>query len=227
MVDIVAHPTPVRTRILRTPAAGPDPLNTLVYIDCEVAGAQGRGQYGEWYGVRDQFKTEFKIDGFQQQNYDWYLENTLISATVMLRWFTTTTDLRFSGGLDEIIPSLGQDGTLGFETLWSIYVDDEAWFPESGNSLEMSFRISAYVLCYEPRAETPRGGSQRSYWGRMTDTTVSRRRKSVFAPAADGFAMTLQRPQPPKGSDDVTPRRSTKRPSSPRPEPEPDEPASS
>ena len=186
MVDIVNHPTPVHTRILRTPAVGPDPLNTLVYIDCEVAGAEGHGQFGKWYGVRDQFKTEFRIDGFQQQNYDWYVENTLVSATAMLRLFTTTTDLRFSGGLDAITPSLAQDGTLEFETLWSIFVDDEAWFPESGNSLAMSFRISAYVLCHEPRTETPPGGRQLPYWGRFTDTTVSRRRKSVFAPASKG-----------------------------------------
>jgi hypothetical protein len=196
VVDQVVHPNPVRTRIIRTPVSGPDPANTLVYLECDVAGAEGHGAYGQWYGVRDTFRTQFKIDGFQQQNYDWYKENTLVSATAMLRKFTTTTDLIFSGGLDEITPTLELDGTLSFTTLWSIYVDDEAWFPESGNSLEMGYRISAYVLCFEPRADPPRGGHQRSPWGRITDVPLGIAGKAAdFRAADDQFRTTLVAPE--------------------------------
>ena len=188
--------------MLRTAVVGPDPLNTLVYLECDVPGAVGGGQYGTWIDVNDQFQTEFRLDGFQQQNHDWYVANTLVSAAPMLRWFTTTTDFRFSGGLNELTPSISQlDGTLGFSAMWSIYVDDEAWFPESGNSIEMSYRISAYVLCYEPRTEPPPGGKPLPYWGRITDTTVSRRRHPAFRPAEDGFSMTVERPKPPAGSE--------------------------
>ena len=196
MIPILVHPTPVKTRIMRTPAAGPKPANTLVYIDCEVAGIEVRQQFGQWFSIHDVFRTEFKLDDFQQQNYDWYAANTLVSATGMLRLITTTTDLRFAGGFDELMPILEQDGTLSFDALISSYADDEAWFPSSGDSMAMSFRISAYVLCYEPRAEPPPGGRQHSVWGRITDEPYAFPHKFTDARPGDrGLRNTLRLPR--------------------------------
>lgn len=195
MIPKAVHPIPVRTRIIRTPATGPEPANTLVYIDCEVAGVEVHQQFGQWFSIHDVFRTEFKVDGFQQKDFEWYASNTLVSATGMLRLFTTTTDLRFAGGFDELTPILEQDGTLSFDALISSYADDEAWFPSSGDSMAMSFRISAYVLCYEPRAEPPPGGRQHSVWGRITDEPYAFPHKPIDArPGDSGFRSTLTLP---------------------------------
>jgi hypothetical protein len=164
----IVHPTAAKTRIIRTPAAGPDPANTLVHLECRVPGIDVKASLGVAARTEIEFRTEFKIDGFSQQKHEWYVENTLVSATAMLRFLNTTTDLTFTFATDRLEPFLAPDGTLCFVCEQATYVDDEALFPPAGVAI-MGAAVSAYVLCFEPRAETPPSGRQRGIWARVFD----------------------------------------------------------
>jgi hypothetical protein len=155
---VPGEPT-VSTRIIRLPAAGPAPANTLVYLECDWAGALISGaKPGKLHRVQTRFKTEFQIAGYDQSKHDWYLENTLVSATAMLTWVQADTDETFTFAIDRLDPVLGLDGFLSF-------VSESATQGASGSTSDG--RCTAYVLCYEPRAERPPSGTQRGRWAHI------------------------------------------------------------
>lgn len=170
----------VETRMIRTPVTGPEPCNTLVFLRCLVG--WGERHLGFNNLVRDVIpvQTDFRIDGYQQAQYDWYLDNTQVSATCSLKVLETTTDLSFLFAVDRVEPVLSQlDGRLGFNVHLAAWGDDDALFagsPEMG----MTVTLTAYVLCFEPRAEAPPpSGSQRTPWA--TSITPVPRRGSIRA----------------------------------------------
>lgn len=201
--------TPAKTTIVRSPASGPDPANTLAYITCQVPGVD-IGLTGGWVTWTHRFRTEFKIDGFQQQNHDWYVANTIVSATAMLRFLNTTTDLIFAFGVDTIEPALAQDGTLEFELGQSNYIDDEAILFGGGEAV-FEARVSAYILCFEPRTEPPRAGRQFGQWAKERIAYEHVRRKSGARPfdikAAHDSLITLRPTASSRGDAKVEQRR--------------------
>lgn len=91
-------------------------------------------------------------------------ENTLVSATASLRFLNTTTHLSFLMAVDTVTPELQQlDGSLAFEVGLAAWFQDDAWFA-GGEELVLTASLTAYVLCYEPRAERPPSGVQRTPW---------------------------------------------------------------
>ena len=157
---------PMKTRMIRTPVTGPDPANTLVHLEGKARAFEEHGaSYGDWHHDDVEFRTEFRIDGYQQSIHDWYEENTHVSATAMLRMLNTETDLIFAFAVDALEPFLDLDGTLGFTASFRQFIDDDAWFPDSGLMTQMGVTISAYVLCFEPRPERPPSGRQLAVWG--------------------------------------------------------------
>ena len=168
-----------KTTFVRSPIAGPDPANTLVYLTCVTPGVE-IGLTGGWVTWTHEFQTEFRIDGFQQQNFEWYVQNTVVSATAMLRFLNTTTDLIFAFGVDAVEPKLEKDGTLGFVLSQANYIDDEAIL-FGGGEATFEVRVSAYVLCYEPRVEPPRRGAQIGRWALAQPFYEFTRRQSAAA----------------------------------------------
>jgi hypothetical protein len=165
-----------KTTFVRSPITGPEPANTLVYLTCTTPGVE-IGLTGGWVTWTHAFQTEFRIDGFQQQNYDWYVENTVVSATAMLRFLNTTTDLIFAFGVDTVEPALEKDGTLGFVLGQANYIDDEAILFGGGEAV-FEVRVSAYVLCHEPRVEPPPAGTLKGRWALTQPFYEFTRRKS-------------------------------------------------
>jgi hypothetical protein len=191
---------PMKTRMIRTPVTGPDPANTLVHLEGRAPGLDGGGIRGKWDRQELAFLSEFRIDGYQQADHEWYLENTLVSATAMLRMLNTETDLVFAFAVDRIEPSLALDGTLGFTIAYSQYIDDDAVFPPTGMVTQLGATVSAYVLCFEPRAERPPHGRQHGTWGRLSERLemLEGHRWSAAASTAGGtFRRRFQDPQMP------------------------------
>ncbi len=157
------------TRIIRSEAAGPEPCNTLVFLRCLVPGLDvpTRGDGAVRNKLR--FTTEFRLDNYLQSKYDWYKENTHVSAVVGLKFLNTTTDLTFLMAVDSVEPKLEQlDGTLGFEVGTAAAYEDDAWFG-GGAEVLLTASLTAYVLCFEPREERPPSGAQRTPWARDLD----------------------------------------------------------
>ncbi len=145
-------PQPVFTEFIRIPAAGPDPCNTLAFLRCSggaVATPPTPGRGGLRAGFR--FGTRFRIDGFQQSKYDWYLENTLVSATVHLRDIRISTDMTFQLAVETVTSYLDVDGVIGFEC-------DLVGEGEVNHEVHVGYDVSAYVLLYEPRVDLPPSG---------------------------------------------------------------------
>lgn len=153
-----------KTRIIRSPAAGPEPCNTLVFLRCLVPGLDVPISNDEHVRSTLHFQTEFRLDGYLQAQYQWYTENTLVSATASLRFINTTTDLSFRMAVDFVSPELQQlDGSLAFHVGLGAWMQDDAWFG-GGEELVLTASLTAYVLCFEPRAERPPSGAQRTPW---------------------------------------------------------------
>lgn len=153
----------IETKIIRTPASGPEPCNTLVFLQCRVPGIDVPVQNDERVSSRIRFQTEFRIDGYLQSKYDWYKHNTLISATASLKALNTTTDLSFMMATEYVEPILQQlDGSLAFDVGLAAWFQDDSWFDR--NELALTATLTAYVLCYEPREERPATGIQRTPW---------------------------------------------------------------
>jgi hypothetical protein len=195
MTQHLIHPVPVKTDVMRIPAAGPDPANTLAYLKCEVPGVNGEAEQGNSTSADVEFRTEFKIDGYQQKSEDWYRENTIVSATAMLRLLRTPTDLIFTFAADGIDPFLAADGTLGFVCRIACRLDDEAVFFPNMEAAEMAVSVSAYVLCYEPRAETPPSGSQRGKWRLAPDRPLFAQHVARLAAASSSKSTFTPRPR--------------------------------
>jgi hypothetical protein len=191
-MERLVWPTPIHTRIIRTPAAGPEPANTLVYLECRTAGFDSlTHELGTTGRAESEFATEFRLDGYKQSRHEWYLENTIVSATVMLRALNTDTDLSFLIAVDRIEPILGLDGTLSFVCEIALRIDDEAWFPPN-SSVTVGAALSAYVLCWEPRADVPPSGRQRGSWAtRFRPEVVTISHKHTNPTGADNLASTL------------------------------------
>lgn len=157
-------PTPVDTRIIRSAATGPKPCNTLVFLRCLVPGLDVPVANDEQVRSTLHFMTEFKLDGYVQSEFEWYKANTLVSATASLKLINTTTDLSFRMAVDSVEPDLRQhDGTLAFKVSLGAWMQDDAWFG-GGEELVLTASLTAYVLCFEPRAERPPSGTQRTPW---------------------------------------------------------------
>ncbi|GJG94055.1 hypothetical protein [Cupriavidus pauculus] len=153
-----------KTEIIRSPAQGPEPCNTLVYLRCWARGIDVPLVSGEPVRSKIRFQTEFRIDGYLQSHYDWYKENTLASATATLRFLNTTTDLSFLMAVDSVTPDLQQlDGRLSFDVDVAAWFENDAWFG-GHEDLVLVACLSAYVLCFEPRTERPASGAQRTPW---------------------------------------------------------------
>lgn len=159
----------VETRIIRSPAMGPEPCNTLVFLRCLVPGLDIPVMNDELARHKIRFQTEFRLDGYLQSQYEWYKENTLVSATASLRFLNTTTDLSFLMAVDTVTSELKQlDGSLAFEVGLAAWFQDDAWFA-GGEELVLTASLTAYVLCFEPRAERPPSGVQRTPWAVAID----------------------------------------------------------
>lgn len=195
-------PTPIKTRLIRTRAAGPEPANTLVYLTCDAPGADSSPEPGRAIRVEIEFLTEFRIDGYHQQNHDWYVANTIVSATAMLRLLHTPTDVIFVFAVDRIEPFLALDGTLGFVCQVAGLLDDKAVFPPSLFSV-FGIAVSAYVLCYEPRVETPPRGNQRGSWRLVPDRPMFTRQvpRAITANSNLSRITPIQRRPPPPQQD--------------------------
>jgi hypothetical protein len=157
-------PIEAPTEIIRTPAAGPEPANTLVFLRCLIPWVPNDPQAGNtWRGPFD-FWTQFRLDGYLQRDYDWHLANMVVSATGEIQHLASSTDLQFGAGVESIAPRLNQtDGVLGFSCGLFGKVDDDAIFTQGYISFAVT--ISAWVLCYEPRAAAPPPtGGQRTPW---------------------------------------------------------------
>jgi hypothetical protein len=174
-----------KTHIIRTPVMGPPPANTLVYLECRVGGTDEPGILGAWDRVEIELLTEFQIEDYEQKHHQWYLDNTLVSATAMLRFLNTSTDLAFTFGVDRVEPFLTeQDGRLGFRCQQGILINDDAII--SGHiEAVMAYSISAYVLCHEPSSNRPPSGQQRTPWSRFIEKIPSSL-KSI-----DAFRITI------------------------------------
>lgn len=166
-------PTPVETRIIRSAATGPEPCNTLAFLRCLVPGLDVPVGNDEHVRSTLHFMTEFRIDGYQQSQFEWYKANTLVSATASLKFISTTTDLSFRMAVDVVEPDLRQhDGTLAFKVGLGAWMQDDAWFG-GYEELVMTVSLTAYVLCFEPRAERPKPGTQRTPWAALVGDTIT------------------------------------------------------
>lgn len=203
MIDRIVHDRPVKTQIIRTHAAGPEPANTLVYLRCRIGGVDVRAGNGQSARVEVEFPTEFRIDGYQQSRHDWFEQNTLVSATAALRFLNTTTDLIFTLAIDRIEPFLKPDGVLGFVCTIASIIDDEAIIFGPNYEVVMSGDVSAYVLCYEPQTELPPSGAQRSRWAKTIDASLLSRPVRRFAETANDTRTTIrvERPKTTRGDD--------------------------
>jgi hypothetical protein len=155
----------VETRILRTPAAGPEPCNTLAFLRCLVPGMDvGVAVDGETVRTVVSFQTEFRLDGYLQSQFEWYKANTLVSATASLKALNTTTDLTFLLAVDKVEAELRQlDGSLAFHVTCAAMMQNDALFA-GHEEVVLTAALTAYVLCFEPRAERPPSGAQRTPW---------------------------------------------------------------
>jgi hypothetical protein len=151
--DLGMFATPVDTAVIRTPATGPDPLNVLAFVRFRAAGAVGElVERDKLYRVRVSFLTKFIIDGFSQAQHDWYVANTLVSATCSLTAMNEVDDTGFVMAIDAIRPFIDLSGALGFTVDHAI---------QSGELCSLSMKGSAYVACFEPARERPRTHSYR------------------------------------------------------------------
>lgn len=179
-IPTIPKPNRVETHILRLPAAGPEPANTLVHLHCLVAGIREYALYGTDSAFRVKFSTTFANAGYDQRFYEWYLDTTEVSVTAMLRHMSATTDFIFTIRIEEIEPFIDYaTGVLGFVVTFKNVVDDEAWFPESNNLFITESTVSAWVLLWEPGAERPRAGTRRTQWAKRVDPSMWPRMKRM------------------------------------------------
>jgi hypothetical protein len=162
-MDHVVDPIPVPTEMIRTPATGPAPANTLAFLRCRGSGADIQIGVEQIVKFEVEFKSKFKIDGYQQQKHDWYLQNTKISATGVVRLLNTITDLEFLFAMDTVDPFIDLDGVIGFNCQVGLQIDGVGFFVREP-VIDFSFNVSAYVLLYEPRVDLPPSGSTRQPW---------------------------------------------------------------
>lgn len=154
----------VETRMIRTPVTGPEPCNTLVFLRCLVPGVDVTQNNGDLVRGTVPLQTTFRLDGYLQSQYRWHRDNTLVSASCSLKLLNTITDLSFLFAVDRVAPVLSEaDGGLGFDVDLASWAEDDALFA-SGEKMAMTVSLTAYVLCWEPRAERPTSGSQRTLW---------------------------------------------------------------
>jgi len=193
--------TPMKTAMIRTPASGPEPANTLAYIAGKARGDAHPWVFGHWNRVAMKFRTEFKIDGFVQAQHEWYQASTLVSATAMLRFLNTTTDLQFGFAVDRVEHFIDPDGTLGFVCEQAAFADDDAWFG-GGEEIVFNYALSAWILLYEPRAERPPSGRQRP--SSLYVEKVGRWSETRGGMGSDTHKLGLERRRPPAHRGDCS-----------------------
>ena len=170
--DLGMYDKPVDTAVIRTPATGPDPLNVLAFVRFRAAGAVGElVQRDKLYRVRVGFLTKFVIDGYNQADHDWYVANTLVSATVSLTAMNIVDDTSFVMAVDAIRPFIDLSGALGFTVDHAI---------QSGELISFSMKGSAYVACYEPVREPQKTRTYRQS-GALASAIVEQRFWPGFA----------------------------------------------
>jgi hypothetical protein len=162
-MEYVVDPIPVPTYIIRTSADGPKPANTLAFLECRASGADIAIDRTDLVRWQTQFKSQFRIDGYLQAKHDWYLANTFVSATGMLRLASTTTDFEFVIALDSIDPFIDLDGVLGFNCQFALQIDGLDLF-ETSAGLDAVWNVCAYVLLFEPQPDLPPSGGVSHQW---------------------------------------------------------------
>jgi hypothetical protein len=187
-MEHLVDPFPVKTKMIRTLAAGPKPANTLAFIQCRASGADIEVHGEGTVAWETEFKSQFTIDGFQQSKHDWYLANTVISATGMLRLANTTTDFEFLIALDSVDPFLDVDGVVGFNCRFALGMDGLGLFVQSAG-IDAVWYVCAYILCFEPRPELPPSGGLSRGWRyrpseAATEVHIARQRGSAAAPVS-------------------------------------------
>lgn len=169
-MDFYSVPKPLDTDMIRIPAAGPEPCNTLAFLRCKF-------DWTDWppYVNIDTLRigfhlvSRFRIDGFQQSRLDWYRRNTHVSATARLRTLALSDDMTFLFGVESISAFVDPAGAIGFSC--GLVADIEP------GDLGFQLDISAWVLCYEPRVELPPSGdsgNRLDSWSEVSRATVSR-----------------------------------------------------
>lgn len=202
-------PTPVETEVIRTSASGPEPFNTLAFMRCAGAGVEiDTDRADTLFTYRVHFLSKFQIDGFTQANIDWYRANTLVSATAVVNLYNATNDTNFACAVDAVAPFIDLTGALGFDVDLAHLVGALGVF-EHELDIAFDFKVSAYVLLFEPVTEMPRFGGVRrleafspsSPWQPMPNTKIQR-----SAPA-DRARIRVTRPRAESQSDEVQPCR--------------------
>lgn len=202
-------PAPVETAVIRTPAAGPEPLNTLAFVRCAGAGVEiDTDRSDELFTYRVHFLSKFQIAGFTQTNIDWYRANTLVSATAVVNLYNATNDTNFACAVDAVAPFIDLTGALGFDVDLAHLVGPLGVL-EHELDVSFDFKVSAYVLLFEPITEMPRFGGVRrleafspsSPWQPMPDTKMQR------AAPADRARIRVTRPRAESPNEEVPPCR--------------------
>jgi len=202
-------PTPVETEVIRTSASGPEPFNTLAFMRCAGAGVEiDTDRADTLFTYRVHFLSKFQIDGFTQANIDWYRANTLVSATAVVNLYNATNDTNLVCAVDAVAPFIDLTGALGFDVDLAHLVGALGVF-EHELDIAFDFKVSAYVLLFEPRREMPRFGGVRRLeafspswpWQPMPNTKIQR-----SAPA-DRARIRVTRPLAESQSDEVQPCR--------------------
>jgi hypothetical protein len=163
-MERIVDPVPVPTDIIRTQAFGPKPANTLVFLKCRASGADIATNRTGLLQFEVEFKSKFRIDGYLQAKHDWYLANTRVSATGMIRLASTTTDCEFLMALDSVDSFIDElDGVLGFKCGFALQIDGLGFFEESAG-IDLVCDVCAYVLVFEPQVELPPSGRFGQPW---------------------------------------------------------------
>jgi hypothetical protein len=162
-MEYIVDPVPVHTDIIRILASGPSPANTLVFLSCRASGADISISRTDLVRFEVEFKTKLHIDGFKQAQYEWYVDNTKVSATGMIRLANTTTDMEFLVALDNIQSFLDLDGGLGFKCQFGLRIDGLGLLERTAG-IDMVCDVCAYLLVFEPVTQMLHSGRWGKQW---------------------------------------------------------------
>jgi hypothetical protein len=142
------------------------------------------------------FATEFRIDG-QQSQFGVGQHARLGHGEPEVHQHHDGLSFRLA--VDVVEPDLRQhDGTLAFKVGLGAWMQDDAWFG-GYEELVMTVSLTAYVLCFEPRAERPKP-ARSARPGRPSSATPSRERRRE----ASGGVRTREGGRAGRGARDQT-----------------------
>ena len=136
----------VSSRVVRIPAAGPSPFNTLVNVHCARPGTGILTQHSGTSKALITVTTDFLLLGFDPYNpppnpYPYH------STTVVLQALSLSDDTSFTMAIDAVSAHFADDGhwTVTADTTLSI---SYSTFTTRWETLTPV--LSSWVLCYEP-----------------------------------------------------------------------------